>query len=134
MKKTVLKLVLTALVAGMSVPLAVHAADDELQMKIDKLSKEVADLQNSVKKVEDKSLGKWLTIGGEYRFRLDSLHGQTTAYSDAIGTMGESGWWFYQAVDRRWCGRVRHRWFHQSQCDAIHHAGQGRQSFYSRAI
>jgi hypothetical protein len=82
MMKTVMKLVLTALVAGMSVPLAVHAADDELQMKIDKLSKEVADLKLSVKKVDDKSIGKWLTIGGEYRFRVDSLHGQTKAYTD----------------------------------------------------
>jgi outer membrane murein-binding lipoprotein Lpp len=88
MKKTVLKLVLTALVAGMSLPLAAQAADDDLQVRIDKLSKEVADLKSSVKKVEDKSIGKWLTIGGEYRFRLDSLHGSTAAYSDAIGTMG----------------------------------------------
>jgi len=88
MKKTVLKLVLMALVAGLSLPLAVHAADDELQMKIDKLSKEVADLKGSVKKVEDKSIGKWLTIGGEYRFRVDSLHGRTVPYTDAIGTMG----------------------------------------------
>jgi uncharacterized protein DUF3373 len=86
MKKTVVKLVLTALVAGMSVPLAVHAADDDLQMKIDKLSKEVADLQSSVKKVEDKSIGKWLTIGGDYRFRVDSLHGQTKAYRDVNQT------------------------------------------------
>jgi len=88
MKKTVLKLVLMALVAGLSLPLAVHAADDELQMKIDKLSKEVADLKSSVKKVEDKSIGKWLTIGGEYSFRVDSLHGRTVPYTDAIGTMG----------------------------------------------
>ncbi|MEI6704109.1 MAG: DUF3373 domain-containing protein, partial [Deltaproteobacteria bacterium] len=35
----------------------------------------------------DKSIGKWLTIGGEYRFRLDSLHGKTVPYTDAIGTM-----------------------------------------------
>lgn len=87
MKKTVLKLVLTALVAGMSVPLAVHAADNELQMKIDKLTQEVEDLKGSVQKVEDKSIGKWLTIGGAYRFRVDSLHGKTVPYADAIGTM-----------------------------------------------
>jgi len=87
MKKTVLKLVLTALVAGMSVPLAAHAADEDLQMKIDKLSQEVADLKGSVQKVEDKSIGRWLTIGGDYRFRVDSMHGQTVTYSDAIGTM-----------------------------------------------
>ena len=82
MKKTVLKLVVAALGAGMLAPMAVQAANDELQMKIDKLSKEVADLKSSVKKVEDKSIGKWLTIGGDYRFRVDSLHGQTKAYTD----------------------------------------------------
>jgi len=87
MKKTVLKLVLSALVAGISVPLAAHAADEDLQKKIDKLSQEVADLKGSVQKVEDKSIGKWLTIGGDYRFRVDSLHGQTVTYSNAIGTM-----------------------------------------------
>ncbi len=80
MKKTVSKILMTALVAGMLVPLAAHAADDELQKKIDALAKEVADLKSSVKKVEDKSLGKWLSIDGDYRFRVDSLSGQTKAY------------------------------------------------------
>lgn len=89
MKKAVKKMLLTAIVAGMSVPVAVHAADDDLQKKIDKLSKEVADLKSSVKKVEDKSLGKWLDIGGEYRFRVDSIHGKTVPYSSAIDTMGK---------------------------------------------
>src|SRR5512133_159632 len=88
MKKSAMKFVLATLVAGMALPLAAQAADDDLQARIDKLSKEVADLKGSVKKVEDKSIGKWLTIGGEYRFRMDSLHGETKAYSDAVGTMG----------------------------------------------
>lgn len=87
MKKTVVKLVLTALVAGLSAPLAVQAADDDLQLRIDKLTKEVMDLKSTVKKVDDKSIGRWLTIGGEYRFRMDSLHGTTVPYTDAIGTM-----------------------------------------------
>ena len=82
MKKSAMKFVLTALVAGMALPLAAQAADDDLQKRIDKLTEEVADLKGSVQKVEDKSLGKWLTIGGDYRFRLDSLHGQTKAYTD----------------------------------------------------
>jgi hypothetical protein len=80
MKKTVSKFLMTALVAGMLVPLAAHAADEELQKKIDALAKEVADLKSSVKKVEDKSLGRWLSIDGDYRFRVDSLSGQTKAY------------------------------------------------------
>ena len=87
MKKKAIRKIAVLLMMGVMVPLAANAADEDLQLKIDKLSKEVADLKGSVKKVEDKSIGKWLTIGGEYRFRVDSLHGQTAAYSDAIGTM-----------------------------------------------
>ncbi|HEX9023295.1 MAG TPA: DUF3373 domain-containing protein [Geobacteraceae bacterium] len=85
MKKAALKL---ALVAGFALPATLHAADDDLQKKIDKLSKQVDELTGQVKKDEAKSLGKWLSIGGEYRFRFDSLHGQTVPYTDAIGTMG----------------------------------------------
>jgi hypothetical protein len=88
MKKPAMKLVLTTLVLGMSIPLAAHAADDDLQQRIDKLSKEIAELKNSVKKVEDKSIGKWLTIGGEYRFRVDSLHAETAGYTNAPAFMG----------------------------------------------
>jgi hypothetical protein len=116
MKKTVLKLVVTALVAGTSLPLSAQAADDALIKKIEQMSLELEQLKNQVKaneekvntvgeeqnkqakksdskeieelkkkvaKVEEKSLGRWLTIGGEYRFRMDSLHGQTAAYTDA---------------------------------------------------
>lgn len=101
MKKSILKLVLVGLMAGISLPVAGHAADEELLKKIDNLSKEIEELKSSVKKVEeskdtkqlndlkstvkkldDKSLGKWLTIGGDYRFRVDSLHGKTAPYSD----------------------------------------------------
>jgi hypothetical protein len=89
MKKIVLKFALTAFVAGMSLPLAAQAAEADLQLKIDKLTKEVNDLKGSVKKVEAKSLGKWLTIGGEYRFRVDSLHGETAAYTDAPTFAGQ---------------------------------------------
>jgi len=82
MKQKMAKKLLCIAIAGMMLPMAAQAADADLQLKVDQLSKEVADLQGSVKKVEDKSLGKWLTIGGDYRFRIDSLHGQTVAYTD----------------------------------------------------
>jgi hypothetical protein len=88
MKKTVLKLVLMALVAGMSLPVAARAADDDLQKRLDRLTKEVDELKGQVKKTEDKSLGKWLTIGGDYRFRVDSLHGETAGYTNAPAFMG----------------------------------------------
>ena len=89
MKKTVCKLVFMALVAGM-LPLSAHAADDDLQKKLDRLTKEVEDLKGQVKRTENKSLGKWLDIGGEYRFRVDSLHGKTVGYTDVLSTFANA--------------------------------------------
>ena len=86
MKRGMAKKLLGMAVIGLVFPLSVHAAEADLQLKIDKLTKEVNDLKGSVKKVEDKSLGKWLTIGGDYRFRVDSLRGETVAYMDVPGT------------------------------------------------
>lgn len=86
MKRAGLKLAVGVLLTGLSLPLAAHAADEELQKKVDQLSKEIDLLKGQVKKVDDKSLGKWLTIGGDYRFRLDSIRGETKAYTDVNGT------------------------------------------------
>ncbi len=80
-KKSITKVAITLMLAMMA-PLAAYATELDLQLKIDNLTKEVNDLKGTVKKVEDKSLGKWLTISGDYRFRVDSLHGQTAAYTD----------------------------------------------------
>ena len=87
MKKKCIRKIALVVMLGLMAPLAAQASEADLQMKIDKLSKEVNDLKGSVKKVEDKSLSKWLTVGGEYRFRVDSLRGDTVPYSSAIGTM-----------------------------------------------
>ena len=81
MKKSVGSLMVLAFVAAV-LPMAAQAENLDLQLKVDALTKEVNDLKGSVKKIEDKSLGKWLSIGGDYRFRVDSLHGQTAAYTD----------------------------------------------------
>lgn len=88
MKKTVLTLAGSALLAGLALPLAANAAEEDLQKKIDALSKEIELLKGQVKKVDDKSLGRWLTIGGDYRFRVDSLHGKTEGYTNAPTFMG----------------------------------------------
>jgi len=90
MKKRVLRLSAVMLVAGMALPAVSRAADDELQKRIDKLVKEVEELKSSVKKVEDKSIGKWLTIGGDYRFRYDYLKGQTKPYTDVFATFANA--------------------------------------------
>ena len=44
------------------------------------------DLKSQVKKLEDKSLGKWLTVGGDYRFRYDYLEGQSRTFTDVNAT------------------------------------------------
>ena len=44
------------------------------------------DLKSQVKKLEDKSLGKWLTVGGDYRFRYDYLEGQSKTFTDVNAT------------------------------------------------
>lgn len=79
------KLMLAAVLA-VALPTGALAAEADLQVKIDKLSQQMEDLKGQVQKIEDKSLGKWLTIGGSYQFRMDSLHGKTAAYTDAMGT------------------------------------------------
>lgn len=48
------------------------------------------ELKGQVKKLEDKSLGKWLTVGGDYRFRIDSLKGQTKTFTDVVGTFANA--------------------------------------------
>lgn len=87
MGRNVARGLMMSAVMGLVLPLAAQAADEDLLKRIDKLTKEVEELRGSVKKVEDKSIGKWLTIGGEYRFRVDSLYGQTNAYMSAPAFM-----------------------------------------------
>ncbi|MBT0664428.1 DUF3373 domain-containing protein [Geobacter pelophilus] len=77
-------LIAATLAAGLVMPVGAMAADD-LSLKIDMLQKEVDALKAQTKKHEDKSIEKWLTIGGDYRFRVDSLRGSTKAYTDAQG-------------------------------------------------
>jgi opacity protein-like surface antigen len=80
------KLILAAVLA-VALPTGAMAAEADLQVKIDKLSQQMEDLKGQVERIDNKSLGKWLQIGGNYQFRMDSLFGKTVTYSDAIGTM-----------------------------------------------
>ncbi|HEY5512633.1 MAG TPA: DUF3373 family protein, partial [Geomonas sp.] len=68
-----------ALLLALAVPASAMADDEAMKLKVDELTRKVA-------KLEDKTLSKWLDIGGDYRFRLDSMRGQTKAYTDANGT------------------------------------------------
>jgi Protein of unknown function (DUF3373) len=57
----------------------------EQDKKIQALQKEVDALKQREKRMEDKSLSRWLAIGGDYRFRLDSLRGDVPEYWQYTG-------------------------------------------------
>ncbi len=108
MKLAFKKKLLATVVAGMCLPLASMAAEADLMKKIEDLSRElqalkaqvtaneqkatpaasteVADLKRQVTKLSEKSLSKWLDIGGDYRFRMDSLKGETKPFMDVNAT------------------------------------------------
>jgi Protein of unknown function (DUF3373) len=67
-----------------------HAADEELQKKVEALSKEVESLKRQTAEsrpaaAPGKSLSDWLTIGGDYRFRADSLRGEVADHFPFTG-------------------------------------------------
>jgi hypothetical protein len=80
MNGTLRKLLSGTLLVALAAPSAALADDQALQIKIE-------DLTRKVEKLENKSLSKWLTIGGDYRFRFDSLRGETAAYTDAFRSL-----------------------------------------------
>ena len=88
MKQKMAKKLACIAFAGMMLPMAAQAAEADLQLKVDKLTQEVNDLKGAVQNVQDKSLSKWLSIGGSYRFRMDNLHGETVAYTSGPLLMG----------------------------------------------
>ncbi|MFH0783468.1 MAG: DUF3373 domain-containing protein [Pseudomonadota bacterium] len=90
MKKRVLQLAAVMLAGGMVFPVISRASEDEIQKKIDQLTKEVEELKNSLKNTETKSVGKWLTIGGDYRFRYDYLKGKTKPFTDVTSTFANA--------------------------------------------
>ena len=108
MKKTLTKTLIAVLVSGMFLPVHAQVTNPELLKRVEALSAELAqlksqidagndssrrateDLKEQVKKSEDKSIGKWLTIGGDYQFRLDSLKGETRTFTDVNATFGNA--------------------------------------------
>lgn len=105
MKQQQLKRTLMAvLVSGMFLPLGVQAADADLLKKLEALTKEVEALKaqvqaqqqttkqvaDKVEMAESKSIGKWLTVGGDYQFRVDSMRGETQTYTDVVSTFANA--------------------------------------------
>ena len=75
-------LIAAMVLAALILPQGVRAADEEIQKKVDSLSKEVEALKQQVTRSKEgkKSISDWLTIGGDYRFRVDSLSGKVPGY------------------------------------------------------
>lgn len=101
MRKNLRKILLFSMLLAVAAPLSAYSADEELLRRIEALSQELNALKQQVKesdakleqtqktvqtterkvdKVERNSLGKWLTIGGDYRFRYDYLHAKAAPY------------------------------------------------------
>jgi hypothetical protein len=80
MQKVFRAILTGALLTGLAIPLSAMAADQDLQQKVDSLSKEVDSLKQEVAQTKKKSLGQWLEIGGDYRFRYDFLRGDVPAH------------------------------------------------------
>lgn len=74
------KLLGSILTATLLAPLSAFAADQDIQQKLDAMQQEMDALKQQVKKTDDKSIGRWLTIGGDYRFRVDSMRGEVAPY------------------------------------------------------
>ncbi|MGE5093828.1 MAG: DUF3373 domain-containing protein [Betaproteobacteria bacterium] len=105
MSRILSRCVAAALLAA--TPLAATAADDEIMRRIDSLSREIEQLKAQLRandekvakaveearaqpKRDDRSLDRWLTIGGDYRFRYDYLSGETAAFTDVSSTFNNA--------------------------------------------
>lgn len=82
MKKTNSFLLCCGLSASLILPQAALSSEQELEKKIENLNAEI----NSLKSKSERSMENWLSVGGDYRFRVDSLGGETKPYTNAIMT------------------------------------------------
>jgi len=80
MKKTAKKLLSLAVLAGLALPAGAMAAEADLMKRIE-------ELEAKLKKVESKSLGKWLSISGDYRFRYDYLSGDVAQHVNGMAAL-----------------------------------------------
>ncbi len=96
-----------AAIAALFLPLASQAAEADLLNRIETLTKELQTLKaqvqatqqtqqkaaqdaaaaqkaqaEQVQAIKQQSLGNWLTVGGDYQFRIDSLRGETKPFTD----------------------------------------------------
>lgn len=91
---------LSALIGAMLLPLGSVAAEADLQQRLDAMAREIeaikAAQQKNVATTEQlqrsdaKGLGRWLTVGGDYQFRVDRLSGETRSFTDVNATFGNA--------------------------------------------
>ena len=105
------KNLLASLIAGLFIPLGAQAAEADLIKKIEALTQQleqlkaqvqasqeaskqavaaVSEVKEKVQRNEDNSTEKWLTIGGDYQFRVDSLSGETKTFTDVNATFANA--------------------------------------------
>lgn len=89
-KRTMKAALLSSLVAACFAPAAALAGEAELAARIDALTRELAQLKGQVQAKADDggNLGSWLSVGGDYQFRADSLRGQTKPFTDVNAMFG----------------------------------------------
>jgi hypothetical protein len=79
-----------AILLALALPKPLLAADQDVDKKIEALQKELDALKHKTEQVERKSLGRWLEIGGDYRFRYDYLQGSVASfYSPTFNASGQ---------------------------------------------
>ncbi len=99
---------LMVVLAAGAAPLMAGAADEDVLKRIDALSREIEQLKSQVRatedrtvkseaaakaqveKIQEKSMERWLTIGGDYRFRYDALRGETQPFTDVAATFANA--------------------------------------------
>ncbi len=102
---------LTYLIASLFFPLGAQAADADLLKKIESMQREIeqlrnmvqanqasqekttqvsAELQEKLARSEEKSMEKWLTVGGDYQFRVDNMRGETKSFTDVAATFANA--------------------------------------------
>ncbi len=75
---------LAGLALGLALPPAPRAAEGAPPPDNAALAQEIEDLKHDVERLQKKSLGSWLEIGGDYRFRVDSLRADVVGHADAM--------------------------------------------------
>ncbi|MEG1968780.1 MAG: DUF3373 domain-containing protein [Burkholderiaceae bacterium] len=111
MNKTFARLALVGLLPCTWLPPTAYAADEDLSKKIEILSRELdqlkqqvvenkektekaakttAEVQAQARRTDDKSLGKWLTLNGDYRFQINALGGETKTFTDVNATFANA--------------------------------------------